>query len=138
MTAKEMTSFKRTMRRGHQNERAAEQFVGSPGAEACHGHHGVELELRMLTITVASHRVGLSLADGIDQPRAQQIFVELPQVGLARALSPGGADRLRLATRVRSPLISPRRDGAPDPPASCALQSRRTTNRQVRYRPARG
>ena len=46
MTAKEMTSFKRTMRRGHQNERAAEQFVGSPGAAACHGHHGVELELR--------------------------------------------------------------------------------------------
>jgi hypothetical protein len=85
MTAKEMTSFKRTMRRGHQNERAAEQFVGSPGAAACHGHHGVELELRfaagqddgssspitrMLTITVASHRLGLSLADGIDQPRA--------------------------------------------------------------------
>ena len=32
--------------RGHQNERAAEQFVGSPGAAACHGHHDVELELR--------------------------------------------------------------------------------------------
>src|ERR1700722_17296332 len=94
---------------------------------------------RMLTITVASHRGGLSLADGIHQPRAFPAnIVELPQVGLARALSPGGADRLRLATRVRSPLISPRRDGAPDPPASCALQSRRTTNRQARYRPTRG
>jgi len=53
---------------------------------------------RMLTITLASHRVGLTLANGIDQTGSlsQLIFVELLQVGLARPLSPGG-ERLRPA-----------------------------------------